>query len=145
MTPKADAKEAVINDAEQQISNRKVEEKVEYRDQNGKIMNEEEVKALEGKVSFSTRYETRTRVLDADGKQLAEGLVEEESPVAAKPDGEEQATAKAPEDAAITKPAKNEIVNEDLHKELKINRGPKSGEMPLPEPPIAAPSEKNEL
>ncbi|TKX20139.1 dolichyl-phosphate-mannose--protein mannosyltransferase [Elsinoe australis] len=145
VTPKADAKEAVINDAEQQISNRKVEEKVEYRDQNGKIMNEEEVKALEGKVSFSTRYETRTRVLDADGKQLAEGLVEEESPVAAKPDGEEPATAKAPEDAAITKPAKNEIVNEDLHKELKINRGPKSGEMPLPEPPIAAPSEKNEL
>ena len=49
------------------------EEKVEYRDQDGKILNEEEVAALEGQVSFKTRYETRTRVVDANGKEIDDG------------------------------------------------------------------------
>ena len=46
------------------------EEKVEYRDQDGKLLNDEEVKALEGKVSFKTRYETRTRLVDAQGNEI---------------------------------------------------------------------------
>ncbi|KAI8627034.1 hypothetical protein F5Y19DRAFT_186057 [Xylariaceae sp. FL1651] len=46
------------------------EEKVEYRDQDGNLLNEEQVKALEGKVEFKTRYETRTRVIDADGNEV---------------------------------------------------------------------------
>ncbi|KAK3943923.1 glycosyltransferase [Diplogelasinospora grovesii] len=46
------------------------EERVEYRDQDGNILNEEQVKALEGKVEFKTRYETRTRVVDADGNEV---------------------------------------------------------------------------
>ncbi|KAH8884243.1 MIR-domain-containing protein [Thozetella sp. PMI_491] len=46
------------------------EERVEYRDQDGNILNEEQVKALEGKVEFKTRYETRTRVVDADGNEI---------------------------------------------------------------------------
>ena len=46
------------------------EEKVEYRDQDGNLLNEEQVKALEGKVEFKTRYETRTRVVDADGNEV---------------------------------------------------------------------------
>ncbi|KAI1080505.1 glycosyltransferase family 39 protein [Whalleya microplaca] len=46
------------------------EEKVEYRDQDGNVLNEEQVKALEGKVEFKTRYETRTRVVDADGNEV---------------------------------------------------------------------------
>ena len=49
------------------------EEKVEYRDQDGKLLNDEEVKSLEGKVSFQTRYETRTRLVDANGNELEEG------------------------------------------------------------------------
>lgn len=53
------------------------EERIEYRDENGRLMNEEEVAALEGKVSFSTRYETRTRILDEAGNEVYEGLVEE--------------------------------------------------------------------
>jgi dolichyl-phosphate-mannose-protein mannosyltransferase len=52
----------------QQILSR--EERVEYRDQNGNILNEEQVKALEGKVEFKTRYETRTRVVDAEGNEV---------------------------------------------------------------------------
>ncbi|GKT46085.1 uncharacterized protein ColSpa_06266 [Colletotrichum spaethianum] len=46
------------------------EEKVEYRDQNGNLLDEEQVKALEGKVEFKTKYETRTRVVDASGNEV---------------------------------------------------------------------------
>lgn len=46
------------------------EEKVEFRDQNGNLLNEEQVSSLEGKVSFKTRYETRTRIIDAEGKEV---------------------------------------------------------------------------
>jgi dolichyl-phosphate-mannose-protein mannosyltransferase len=54
--------------AGQQIVKR--EEKVEYRDQDGNLLNEEQVKELEGKVSFKTRYETRTRMVDAAGNEI---------------------------------------------------------------------------
>jgi dolichyl-phosphate-mannose-protein mannosyltransferase len=46
------------------------EEKVEYRDQDGNLLNEAQVKELEGKVEFKTRYETRTRVVDSQGNEL---------------------------------------------------------------------------
>ena len=46
------------------------EERVEYRDQNGNLLDEEQVKALEGKVEFKTKYETRTRVLDGAGNEV---------------------------------------------------------------------------
>ncbi|KAL2269379.1 hypothetical protein VTJ83DRAFT_1563 [Remersonia thermophila] len=46
------------------------EEHVEYRDQDGNLLNEEQVKALEGKVEFKTRYETRTRIIDPNGNEV---------------------------------------------------------------------------
>lgn len=46
------------------------EERVEYRDQDGNLLNEEQVKELQGKVEFKTRYETRTRVVDANGNEI---------------------------------------------------------------------------
>ena len=52
------------------------EERIEYRDENGRVLDDEEVKALAGKVSFKTRYETRTRVLDAQGNEIYEELIE---------------------------------------------------------------------
>ncbi|KAF9735476.1 hypothetical protein PMIN02_006053 [Paraphaeosphaeria minitans] len=52
------------------------EERIEFRDENGRVLDEEEVKALEGKVSFKTRYETRTRIVDSAGNELHESLVE---------------------------------------------------------------------
>lgn len=52
------------------------EERIEYRDENGRILDDEEVAALAGKVSFKTRYETRTRIIDGEGKELYEGLVD---------------------------------------------------------------------
>ncbi|KAL8784553.1 MAG: hypothetical protein Q9213_003901 [Squamulea squamosa] len=63
-------------------------EKVEYRDQDGNILNEAQVKELEGKVSFETRYETRTRVIDADGKEVADGPVGAEGVAPPHPDVE---------------------------------------------------------
>jgi dolichyl-phosphate-mannose-protein mannosyltransferase len=53
---------------EQQVLGR--EERVEYRDQDGNLLNEEQVASLEreGKVTFQTRYETKTRLVDADGR-----------------------------------------------------------------------------
>jgi dolichyl-phosphate-mannose-protein mannosyltransferase len=52
------------------------EERIEYRDENGRVLDDEEVAALAGKVSFKTRYETRTRVVDAQGNEIYEGLVD---------------------------------------------------------------------
>jgi dolichyl-phosphate-mannose-protein mannosyltransferase len=49
------------------------EERIEYRDEHGNILNEDQIKELSGKVSFQTRYETRTRIIDALGNELYEG------------------------------------------------------------------------
>ncbi|EER38702.1 dolichyl-phosphate-mannose-protein mannosyltransferase [Histoplasma capsulatum var. duboisii H88] len=45
---------------------------VVYRDQHGNILNEEQVAMLEknGNVSFETRYETKTRIIDAQGREV---------------------------------------------------------------------------
>lgn len=43
---------------------------MEYRDQDGNILDPEQVKALEGKVEFKTKYETRTRVVDESGNEV---------------------------------------------------------------------------
>lgn len=59
------------------------EERVEYRDQHGNLLDEEQVKALEGKVEFQTRYETRTRLVDADGNEIPQSV--EPEPAVAPP------------------------------------------------------------
>ena len=48
------------------------EEKVEYRDQNGNLLNEEQIQKLkeDGNVKFQTKYETRTRMVDANGSEI---------------------------------------------------------------------------
>lgn len=46
------------------------EEKIEYRDQDGNLLNDEQVKSLEGKVEFKTKYETKTRVVDEKGQEV---------------------------------------------------------------------------
>ncbi|KAI9796703.1 MAG: hypothetical protein M1833_006043 [Piccolia ochrophora] len=46
------------------------EERVEYRDQDGNLLDEEQVKALEGEVEFKTRYETRTKLVDSAGNEV---------------------------------------------------------------------------
>lgn len=46
------------------------EEKIEYRDQDGNLLDPEQVKSLEGKVEFRTRYETKTRLVDEYGAEI---------------------------------------------------------------------------
>ena len=50
------------------------EEKVEYRDQDGNLLDEAQVQSLlaEGKATFETKYETRTRLVDEQGNFLDE-------------------------------------------------------------------------
>lgn len=58
-------------------------EKIEYRDAAGNLLNEEQVKALEGKVSFETKYETKTQIIDEEGNDVdsfAGTLAEAEEP-----------------------------------------------------------------
>ena len=43
------------------------EERVEYRDQDGNLLDPEVARALEGKVEFRTEYEVRTRLIDEAG------------------------------------------------------------------------------
>jgi dolichyl-phosphate-mannose-protein mannosyltransferase len=54
-----------------------VEEHVEYRDQAGNLLSPEQVAALQeqGNVSFQTKYQTQTRVIDADGRDVVKGAV----------------------------------------------------------------------
>lgn len=49
------------------------EERVEYRDQDGHLLNDEQVQSLlaEGKATFQTKYETRTRLVDEHGNEIS--------------------------------------------------------------------------
>ena len=71
---------------------RGTEEKIEYRDEHGNLLDEEQVKALEGKVSFQTKYETRTRVVDDAGNELYVHVQERD----AEDDGAAEAAGVAP-------------------------------------------------
>ncbi|KAI2467875.1 glycosyltransferase family 39 protein [Annulohypoxylon bovei var. microspora] len=85
------------------------EERVEYRDQNGNLLNEEQVKALEGKVEFKTKYETRTRVVDANGNEVEVPIDELAAAGVAPPhpdvEGANQETKKLIKDDPIPKEA----------------------------------------
>ncbi|WEW57533.1 Dolichyl-phosphate-mannose--protein mannosyltransferase 1 [Emydomyces testavorans] len=52
------------------------EESIEYRDQDGNLLNAEQVASLAkaGGVSFKTKYETRTRVVDDQGREIKPNL-----------------------------------------------------------------------
>lgn len=70
-------KEASSNDAGDvpvenpaEVAEKRTIEEVEYRDQDGNLLDAEQVKSLEGKVEFQTKYETRTRVVDEAGNEL---------------------------------------------------------------------------
>lgn len=54
-----------------------IERRVEYRDQDGNILDEEQVAALlkNADVSFETKYETRTKVIDEQGREIPEEVL----------------------------------------------------------------------
>lgn len=122
------------------------EEKIEYRDENGQLLDEEQVKALEGKVSFSTRYETRTRLVDAEGNEIHNAVVEEEEEGAEAP-GVAGTIADAPEpgtdgveQASANPPRVN--VAEDVAKEKSLEGEQMTAE---PESEAASVTGKDEL
>lgn len=105
------------------------EEKIEYRDENGNLLNDEQVASLEGKVSFQTRYETRTRLVDEFGREVADGIdVAGEQP----PEPEEDAGVAGTviggvEQETVGEPGVGEArtggVEEDLRKERERAEG----------------------
>ncbi|KAG4431792.1 hypothetical protein IFR05_012731 [Cadophora sp. M221] len=110
------------------------EEKVEYRDQDGNLLDPEQVKALEGKVSFKTRYETRTRLVDAQGNEIAQP--EDPKPVAPPhPDveGPDSSTVGKPEPDSQDKPAAQREVQADESKEENIAKADTGAAKPASE------------
>ena len=95
------------------------EEKVEYRDQDGNLLDEEQVKALEGKVSFKTRYETRTRMVDAQGNEVVipDNANEGVAPPHPDVEGVDRETAGVPEQGSKAAPNKQQDVKADESKE----------------------------
>ena len=109
------------------------EEKVEYRDQDGNLLDPEQVKSLEGKVSFKTRYETRTRMVDAQGNEI---YIEDPVPVAPPhPDveGVDRETVGIPEPIVQEKPAAQKEVRADESKEESIAKSDTGAAKPASE------------
>lgn len=119
------------------------EERIEYRDDQGNLLDEEQVKALEGKVSFSTRYETRTRLVDAQGNEIYNRVVgegEEGGSVGTSADGPEPETVAEPRvGEKSTKPAEVHVEG-DVAKEERL-----AAVTAEPESEAAAQTGKDEL
>lgn len=79
------------------------EERIEYRDQDGNLLNDEQVKSLmdEGKAKFETKYETKTRLVDEQGNEVQEALAPDHPDV----EGQNPDTKGVPEGQANKKPA----------------------------------------
>lgn len=97
---------------------------MEYRDEEGNLLDEAQVAALEGKVSFSTRYETRTRMIDQYGNEVQDGeFVEKGEDVEAgtRADGVDPETSgRLDVGDAKTEPAAAGAVEADLEKERSV-------------------------
>lgn len=104
------------------------EERVEYRDQDGNLLNEEEVAALKGKVSFETRYETRTRVVDAAGNEIGGdgfGGADGYAPPHPDVDREPETAADVPEDGReypATASPEEDLIKEQSVEEIDVKK-----------------------
>ena len=107
------------------------EEKVEYRDQDGNLLDPEQVKSLEGKVSFKTRYETRTRLVDAQGNEISPP--EAVAPPHPDVEGADSSTSGKHEPEAQAKPAVQRVVKADESKEASIGKADKGAAKPASE------------
>lgn len=107
------------------------EEKIEYRDQDGNILDIEKVKELEGKVSFKTRYETRTRMVDAQGNVIDPPPGEPES--IAPPHPEDLETVNVQQHLEESAPAVQEDISADESKEKMADQAKTGGAKPASE------------
>ena len=114
--------EHVTSQAPLQEAAVQMEEKIEYRDQDGNLLDENQVAELEGKVSFKTRYETRTRVLDADGNEVNDNSAGSAGTAPPHPaDREPETAADQPEDDGREYPA-TASPEDDLGKEKSVKK-----------------------
>ena len=147
VSPAAEAVTPLVDEQGYQILSK--EEKVEYRDENGNVLDDAQVEALRGQVEFQTRYETRTRLVDGDGKEIYNKVVEgsgpapiagldEESHVAEKPEPEPE-TAQAEAPIASDEPAHVDV-EDDLQKEQHLGQADTAAAAAVPEenPEVAA-------
>ncbi|KAK6353450.1 hypothetical protein TWF696_005414 [Orbilia brochopaga] len=108
------------------------EEKVEYRDQDGRLLSEEEVqKLMQDGVSFETKYATKTRVIDQDGNLVSvEGdeVPEEPKVVPQEPEAVEPSTQGGDAEEDV----------EDFPAEAEANTKSRRFEAESPEPPADA-------
>lgn len=109
------------------------EEKVEYRDQDGNLLDPEQVKALEGKVSFKTRYETRTRMVDAQGNEIAPPKDAGVAPSHPDVEGADRETVRVPEPEVQGKPVAQKEVKADESKEESVAKSDASAAKPASE------------
>ncbi|KAI9718002.1 MAG: hypothetical protein M1828_006992 [Chrysothrix sp. TS-e1954] len=80
ITPKGSEAVAIDGDGNAHLQEGAVREVgLEYRDEEGNLMSPEEVEKIKDQVSFSTKYETRTRIVDDAGNEI---------PRASMPDGQ---------------------------------------------------------
>lgn len=120
----APAEQPVLPPGQQIVSK---EEKVEYRDQDGNLLDPEMVKELEGKVSFKTRYETRTRMIDANGNEIIQPEDAGVAPPHPDVDNVDAQTVPAEGDQQQDAPASQADVELDEAKEESVEQA-KSGE-----------------
>lgn len=98
------------------------EEKVEFRDENGNLLDDAQVRELEGRVSFSTRYETRTRLVDQLGNEVHNAVVEaDDGQAGTRAEGVDPETPAGDEkEEASPRPPKQADVGGDLEKERSV-------------------------
>jgi dolichyl-phosphate-mannose-protein mannosyltransferase len=94
VTPQADAPAGAVIGRE---------EKIEYRDQDGNLLNDDQVKSLmsEGKAKFETKYETKTRLVDEQGNEIQQPYAPDHPDV----EGQNPDTKGVPDNQANKKPA----------------------------------------
>lgn len=99
------------------------EEKIEYRDQDGNLLDPEQVKELEGKVSFKTRYETRTRMVDKDGNVINAVDPDEPKTIAPPhPEGIDRETVNIKQNVEESAPAAQRDISADESKEESVEK-----------------------
>lgn len=101
------------------------EERVEYRDEHGNLLDEAQVFSLaaEGKVTLKTKYETKTRIVDKDGNEVAPA--EPVAPEHPDVDGQNPDTKGAQDKEGKSVPAEAEVpIAESMSKGID-NKEPK--------------------
>lgn len=106
------------------------EEQIEYRDQEGNLLNDEQVAALEGKVEFQTKYETKTRVVDEHGNEVQnpDEAIAGVAPPHPDVEGVDQQTVKKADEKAEPVKEQDVAASKDGEREQKVKEAKPASE-----------------